>query len=211
MHKQYTATNADCTTSTGILENINQLEAEKRQLHDRLQREQAQINGNSADFQRLLAQASEMRQAQDDELRLEQQREDQLLSLTFTKQRFKQVKHILQMVETFEGKTIEDIVGEIDHEYQQAVHHLEASTIPERQNAELMLLQAQKEADSDNVMEDCGCFEDMAAEIDGRLTRKQMELDKLGDQARKSNKLTMLKKVSMLLITHVGKYHQHLH
>jgi hypothetical protein len=200
VHKQFTATNADCTTSTDILENINQLEAEKRQLQDRLQREQAQIN-NSTDFQGLLAQASEMRQAQDDELRLEQQREDQLLSLTFTKQRFKQVKHVLQLIETFEGKTIEDIVEEIDHEYQQAVRHLEASAIPERQTAELMLLQAQKEADSDNVDEGDGYYEDIAAEIDERLTRKQMELDKLGGQARKSNKMTMLKKVSMQIIT----------
>ena len=169
-------------------------------MQDRLQREQAQIN-NSTDFQGLLAQASEMRQAQDDELRLEQQREDQLLSLTFTKQRFKQVKHVLQLIETFEGKTIEDIVEEIDHEYQQAVRHLEASAIPERQTAELMLLQAQKEADSDNVDEGDGYYEDIAAEIDERLTRKQMELEQLGDQARKSNNWTMLKKVSMQIIT----------
>jgi hypothetical protein len=42
------------------------METDEIQLLDRLQREQAQTSGNP-NFQRLLSEASEMRQAQDDE------------------------------------------------------------------------------------------------------------------------------------------------
>ena len=179
-----------------MLENIDQLEAEERQLHDRLQREHAKFSSN-VDFQRLLVQASEMRQAQDDELRLERQREEQLLSLTFTKQRLKQANRMLKLIESCEGKTIEIIVNELSQEYQHAVNNLEANTIPERQNAELMLVQASKKEDhSDKVAVEVNCVINDNT-INELLNRKQIELDNMRNQAGKSNRLMMLKKVCM--------------
>ena len=183
-----------------ILELIDQLEAEKRQLQDRLQKEQAQVSING-DFQRLLVQASNMRQAQDDELRLERQREEQLLSLTFAKQRLKQANRMLKLIESCEGKPIEIVIDHLGHEYQQSVHHLEANTIPERQNAELRLLQASKtKPDLDRVGVDCVSDDDMMSEIHELLNRKQMELDNLSQHVHKSNKLTLLKQVSRHLV-----------
>ncbi len=195
VQKKFTVANADRPT-TGIFENIDQLEVEKRQLHDRLQREQAQIS-NNVGLQRLIVQASEMRQAQDDELRLERQREEQVLSLTFTKQRLKQANRMLKLIESCGGKTIEIIVNELSQEYQHAVHNLEANTIPERQNAELMMVQASKKKDHPNKVKvevDCAINDDTTNDLQNR---KQMELDNLRDQVGKSDKLMMLKKVLM--------------
>lgn len=200
VHKQFTLVKADCST-TDIFENIDHLEADKRQLQDRLQREQAQIS-NNAHFQRLLVQATAMRQAQEDELRLDRQREEQLLSLTLAKRRLTQVNKMLKLVESYKGKTIEIIVDELCHEYQQAVLHLEVNTIPKNQNAELMLLRASKnntcpnKVDVDDVSND----DNTIAEINELLKQKQSELGNLSEQGQTSSKLPLLKKVSIQII-----------
>lgn len=207
MHKQFTVVKVDRSTAD-IFENIDQLEADKRQLQDRLQREQAQISNNT-DFQRLLIQATAMRQAQEDELRLDRQREEQLLSLTLAKRRLQQVNKMLKLVESFEGKTIDIIVDELCHEYQQSILHLEVNTIPERQNTELMLLRASKkkagpnEVDVDDVIND---DDDTIAEINKLLMQKQSELGNLSAQGQKSSKLPLLKKVSIQIIGSTRKF-----
>jgi hypothetical protein len=90
LHKQYESTVASVVRpASDIINGIMKMEADEKQLLDRLQREQAQISSNS-NFQRLLAEASEMRQVQDDEIRLEGQKREQLNCFAYSKQRLKQ-------------------------------------------------------------------------------------------------------------------------
>ena len=108
---------------------------------------------------------------------------------------------MLQLIENCEGKTIDNIIVELDQEYQRVVRHLEVDTVPERLKAELMLLQAEKVSDLENrVEEDNDHSNDIAAEITGMLAQKQKKLDTLSNQVGKSSKLAMLKKVSNAVI-----------
>ena len=67
VHKQYESTVARVDRpASEIVNGIIKMEADEKQLLDRLQREQAQASSNS-NLQRLLTVVSEMRQAQDDE------------------------------------------------------------------------------------------------------------------------------------------------
>jgi hypothetical protein len=169
------------------------MEVEEKQLSIRLQREQAQVSGNS-NFQRLFAESSEMRQAQDEEIRLEGQKCDQLHSFASTKQHLKQSKRILEVMTKCEGKTIEIVLGELDHEFDLAVDHLETITLPQRRKLEVMHLQAEKESLSNKSEQDMADIEELVAQLEETLRKKQNELDDLGAIG---GKMAGLKKVSI--------------
>ena len=146
VHKQYEFTVASVDRpASDIINGIMKMEADEKQVLDRLQREQAQMSSNS-NFQRLLAEASEMRQAQDDEIRLEGQKREQLNCFASSKQRLKQSRHILEVIKNCEGKT-----SDLDREFDLDVHHLDTTILPQRRNLEVILLQAEKEAVSDKT------------------------------------------------------------
>lgn len=174
VHKQYESTVASVDRpASDIINGIMKMEADEKQLLDRLQREQAQMNSNS-NFQRLLAEASEMRQAQDDEIRLEGQKREQLNCFASAKQRLKQSRRILEVIKICEGKT-----SDLDREFDLAVHHLETTILPQHRNLEVMLLKAEKEAVSDKT-------EEMATQLEEILSQKQNELDDSGRYEFKS-------------------------
>jgi hypothetical protein len=190
VHKQYDSTTAGVIRpAADIINDIVKMEAEEKQLRIRLQREQAQVSGNS-NFQRLFAESSEMRQAQDEEIRLEGQKCDQLHSFASAKQRLKQSERILDLMTKCEGKTIEIVLGQLDHEFDLAVDHLEAIILPQQRKLEVMRLQAEKESVSNNNMAD---IEALTAQLEETLRRKQHELDNLGGIG---NKVAELKRVS---------------
>jgi hypothetical protein len=166
------------------------MEADEKQLLDRLQREQAQMSSNS-NFQRLLAEASEMRQAQDDKIRLEGQKREQLNCFASAKQRLKQSRHILEVIENCEGKT-----SDLDREFDLAVHHLETTILPQRRNLEVMLLQAEKEAVSNKTEQNMADVGEMATQLEEILSQRQNELDNLGGLG---DNMAILKKVGKSL------------
>ena len=180
VHKQYEYTVGRVDRpAADIINGIIKMEADEKQLVDRLQREQAQTSSNS-NFQRLLAEASEMRQAQDHEIRLEGQNREQLNFFALAKQRLKQSSGMLEVMKNCEGKTIETILGDLDREFEQAIHHLETIVLPERLKLEVMLLQAEKEAVSDKSEEGMADIEEIATQLEDILRQKRNELNNLG-------------------------------
>jgi hypothetical protein len=192
VHKQYETTVASVDRpASDIIYGITKMEADEKKLLDRLQREQAQMSSNS-NFQRLLTEASEMRQAQDDEIRLEEQKREQLNSFASAKQRLKQSRRILEVMKNCEGKNIESVLSDLDGEFDLAVHHLETTILPQRHNLEVMLLQAEKEAVPEKTEQDMADVEEMVMQLEEILRQKQNELDNLGCLGAK---MATLKKV----------------
>ena len=156
------------------------MEANEKQLLDRVQREQAQMSGNP-NFQRLLSEASAMRQAQDDEILLEGQKREQLSCFASAKQRLKQLNRIMEVIKSCEGKSTETIFDDLDHEFDRAVRRLEDGILPQRRKLELMLLHAEKEAAASNDSErDMENIDEMASQLENLLIKKKYELDSLG-------------------------------
>ena len=80
---------------------------------------------SNSNFQRLLTEASKMRQAQDNEIRLEGQNPEQLNCFASARRRLKQSRRILEVIKNCEGKIIETALRDLDREFDLAVHHLE--------------------------------------------------------------------------------------
>ena len=196
-HKQYEsmAANVDRPTSE-IIDGFKQMEAEEQQLLDRLRREQSQTS-NNANFQRLLAEASKMRLSQDKEIGLEEQKREQLHYLATAKRRLNQARRMLDVTTSCGAKpNTESILTDLEHESQKSVNHLESNVMQQRHKMELMLLQAEKEADSDKTEDDIEYAVEVAAQLEEILSRKQDELDKLGNHVGNSSKLAVHKQVS---------------
>ena len=179
MHKHYEANKeSGCRPALDVIGDIKQLEVEEQQLHERLQREQAQARHN-ANFQHLLAESSKLRQAQDDEIRFEDQMHEQKHQLIVAKRNLNQKQHMLDITRSCKDKpTIGDILRELEHESQKALDHLETSVLTKRHKIELMLLQAEKEAaGADKTEDDTEYMIEQMAQLEEMLSRKQLELD----------------------------------
>jgi len=189
VHKQYESTVARADRpASEIINGIIKMEADEKQLLDRLQREQAQTSSNS-NFQRLLTEASKMRLAQDDEIRLEGQKREQLNCFASAKQRLKQSRRILEVMKNCDGKTIETVLGDLDSEFEQAIHHLETTILPHRLKLEVMLLQAEKEQVSEKSEQDVADIEEMTTQLEDILGQTRNELDTLGSLGGKTARL----------------------
>lgn len=177
---------------------------EEQQLHERLQREQAQARHN-ANFQHLLAESSKLRQAQDDEIRLEDQMHEQKHQLIVAKRRLNQKQHMLDITRSCKDKpTIGDILRELEHESQKALDHLETNVLTKRHKIELMLLQAEKEAADADKTENAEYMAEQMAQLEEMLSRKQLELDTARYNNVGSNlidKLAPLRQVRNLHVT----------
>ena len=151
------------------------METDEIQLLDRLQREQAQTSGNP-NFQRLLSEASEMRQAQDDEIRLEGQKREQLRAFASVKQRLKQSKRMLEVIKSCEGKPIEKKLDELDSVFEIYVLRLEDEILPLRRKLEMMLLQAEKGTTAmlDTPENDTEDVNETATQLDNLIQQKMM-------------------------------------
>ncbi len=199
VHKKYESVVGSVDRpASDIINGIMKMEADEKQLLDRLQREQAQMSSNS-NFQWLLTEASEMRQAQDDEIRLEGQKREQLNCFASAKQRLKQSTRILEVIKNCEGKTIKTALRDLDREFDLAVHHLETTILPQRRNLEVMLLQGEKEAVSDKTEQDMADVEEMATQLEEILSQKQSELGNLGGLG---GKMAILKTVGTRAMTY---------
>lgn len=153
------------------------METDEIQLLDRLQREQAQSSGKP-NFQRLLSEASEMRQAQDDEIRLEGQKREQLRAFASAKQRLKQSKRMLEVIKSCEGKPIEKKLDELDSVFESYVLRLEDEILPQRRKLEMMLFQAEKGTTAmlDTPENDTEDVNEMATQLDNLIQQKKHEL-----------------------------------
>jgi hypothetical protein len=198
-HKQYTAMNLVdnmdlCTgtataTASEIISGIKQMEAEEQQLLHRLQQERSHTRNNTS-FQSLLAEASELRLSQDKEIGLEDQKGEQLHHFAKAKRNINQARRMLDLITSCEAKPIESIITDLEHESRNALRHLESNVLQQRHHVELILLQAEKEADVDTT--EFGS--EYAAEMAAQLEEKQEELKKLDSQNLYSD-LAALKKV----------------
>jgi len=79
-----------------------------------------------------------------------------------------------------EGKTIETVLGDLDREFEHAIHHLETVILPQRLELEVKLLQAEKEAVSGKSEHDRADIEEMATQLEDILGQKRNELDTFG-------------------------------
>lgn len=178
-----------------IRDAIKQMEAEEKQLLERLQRERA-LTCNDSNFQLLLVEANNMRQQQDREIILDDQKREQLPSLASTKQRQDQARRVLDVAASCDAGPIEAVLGELEGESQKAVDHLESNVMPMRHKVELMLLQVEMDADMDKDEGDVEYLEEMVAQLEEKLSRKQDELLKLG-YVGNLDALAKLKQVSL--------------
>ncbi|KAL7554039.1 hypothetical protein ACHAWF_017406 [Thalassiosira exigua] len=176
-HKHYESTMASVDRPTSdIIEDIEQMDAEEQQLLDRLERERAQTI-NSPNFQHLLAEASSMRKAQDDEIRLDQQKQKQMQQLAATKRK---LDHTLEATAACEEMPVESILSELEDECRKFVNDLESNVIEKRHKAELKLLRAEKETYlSDKTEEGIEYIIEVRAQMEDKLRSKKRELDGL--------------------------------
>lgn len=163
--------------TSDVSNSIAKMESEENQLLDRLQREHAQASRNP-NYQRLLSEASELRQAQDDEIRLEGQKREQLRSFASAKQRLRQSTHILEVIKSCEGKPIERVLDDLDSVFESYVLRIENEILPQRRKLEMTLLQAEKGTTAmlDTPENDMEYINEMAAQLDNLLQQKKHEL-----------------------------------
>ena len=163
--------------ASDVSSSIAKMETDEIQLLDRLQREQAQTSGKP-NFQRLLSEASEMRQAQDDEIRLEGQKREQLRAFASAKQRLQQSKRMLEVIKSCAGKPIEKKLDELDSVFESYVLRLEDEILPQRRKLEMMLLQAEKGTTAmlDTPENDTEDVNETATQLDNLIQQKKHEL-----------------------------------
>ncbi|KAL9181111.1 hypothetical protein ACHAXT_009916 [Thalassiosira profunda] len=185
-HQHYESLKAKGSRPASEVEDvIQQLEGEEQLLREKLRREQAQAS-NDPGFQVLLDEASKLRQAQDDEIRLEEQKDEQLHQKAILTSRLREAEALLCVSASCKDQPLEAL----EKEHHQSVERIEAVT-QRRHEAELALLQAEKEAASDKT--DLEYLGEMAAQLEDRLAQKRGELDRLGGRGARLGELDELR------------------
>ena len=178
-----------------VRHDVEQLALEKQQLLDRLDREKSQTR-NNPNFQKLLEETNKMRRAQDDEIRLEEQKKEQLQCLAAAKQRLKQARHIYDVLRamTLEQKPVDDILNELENESQKSLSHLESNIMQQRHKLELKLLQTEKDlVGSIKTENDIEYVEEVAAQLEDTLNKKREEIENLNRHNKNLSKLLIFK------------------
>ena len=192
-HKEYESKNERPISE--IASDIEKVEEERKQLLDRLQREQSQPGNNHPDFQRLLTEVHKLRVAQDSEIRLEEQSMEQKSLLLTAKGKLDIAKRMRDITASCEGKkSIGEVLDALESEAEKAVEHLETNVIPKRQEAEVLLLHGEKNAAK---LEKVGVEHaaEMEAQLEDTLLRKQDELARIKVVGTSSSKVEALKEV----------------
>ena len=165
------------------------MEVEQQQLLDRLQQVRAQ-GSNGPSFKPLLAEASKMRQTQDDGIRYEEQKRSQLQNLAAAKRRLQQRRRILDVIASCEGRHIDSVFEELEKKYHDYVVDLESRVWQQRHKMETLLLQTEKETDVD-----LDFLVEQSAQLEDTLIQKQDELERMGGGAQNLTKLSEIRKV----------------
>lgn len=199
VHKEHEA-----TSSTGrrplsdILQNTKQLKAIKQNLLKKVEHEKAQKRLNET-FQHVLEIANKIRQAQEDEIRLEEQKGEQIQSMAIANRRLKQVRivyDILMNVVTNEEMPIEEVLTRLEEESNRSVNQQEMELISQRQELELKLQQTQKElAGFIHTDVDLEQLENLVDELDDELLSKRRELESINSDGIVLNRLAAFKQV----------------
>jgi len=174
VHKEYERLNSSSRSASALVQDIKQLGMEKQQLLEKLEREKNQAKGNIK-FEQLLQETSKMRQGQDDEIRLKEQRHKQHQLMNSAKQRLTQVRQLYDILRgvSNDSNSSDQIIYKLEEGLNNCSHHLE--TIYRRRNKlELKLLQATKAFDAS---QDVQQIEEMANELEETLENKLSELD----------------------------------
>eukprot|EP00970_Alexandrium_tamarense_P003363 scaffold529_cov196-Alexandrium_tamarense.AAC.59 len=182
VHQQYETMSAKSDRPvTAVLDDIKKLQIEKQQLTDRLQREKDQTSSNPK-FQRLLEEASNMRQAQNDEIRLTEQKQKQLLCMKAANQRLRQVQHLSDILggAKDDNRSFDNMLVELENESQKAIEHLDTSIAAQRHRLELEVLSAKRECNSPlKTEEEIEEIEELGMQLEDDLYHRHEELKRL--------------------------------
>eukprot|EP00804_Cyclotella_cryptica_P017906 CCRYP_001277-RA/>CCRYP_001277-RA protein AED:0.02 eAED:0.02 QI:30/1/1/1/1/1/3/119/640 len=172
VHKEYERFKSSCRSASSLTHDTKQLELEKRQLLDRLELENNQVKGNIK-FEQLLKETSKMRQGQDDEIRLGEQRVKQYQRMNSAKQRLAQVRHLCDIVRCSSiDSTLDQILEKLEEGLNNSIHYLD-TIYSRRSKLELKLLQVTKIFESS---QDARELEEMESELEETLEHKLSEL-----------------------------------
>jgi len=197
VHKQH-----ESTSSTGrrplseIFQTTKQLKAIKQNLLKKLEREKSQKKMNET-FQHVLEIANKIRQAQEDEIRLAEQKGEQIQSMAIANRRLKQVRNVYDIlidVVTNEEMPIEEVLTRLEEESSKSVHQLEIELISQRQELELKLQQTQNELSGFiHTDVDLEQLENLVNELDDELVSKRRELESINSDGIVLNRLAAFK------------------
>lgn len=192
VHKEYERLSSSRPASA-LIQDIKQLGIEKQQLLERLEREKNQAKGNIK-FEQLLQETSKLRQGQDDEIRLQEQRHKQHQLMNSSKQRLTQVRQLNDILRGASNDSYlsDQILYKLGEGLNNCIHHLEA-VYRRRDKLELKLLQATKAFEAS---QDVQQIEEMANELEETLEDK---LSELNNQNFDLEKLQTMQKVSSRL------------
>ena len=110
-HKEYRRIGASSGPSASeLIEAIKQMETEKQQLMERLQREKNHVRGN-AKLEHLLKETSRLRIGQDDGIRLQEQKKEQEDLMSSAKRRLEQVRHLSNVIKEVSSTNDSTIEG----------------------------------------------------------------------------------------------------
>ncbi len=199
-HKQYEATaSSEMRQIPEIFQSTKQLGSIKKNLLKKIEREKSQ-KGMKENFQQILETANKMREAREDEIRLEEQKIDQIQSMAIADRRLKQVHHIYNVlgnVVTIEESSIEEVLTRLEEESRKSVNKIENELMSQRQELELKLQQTQKELagfiSNDVDMEQ---MENLVNVLDDELAARRQELESFNRDRNAVNRLATFKQVS---------------
>ena len=173
IHKELERVSASSGRSASDLAlDIKRLLVERQQLLDKLEREKSQTKGNG--FEQLLEETSKLRQAEADEMRLHEQKQEQSQLMTAAKQRLNQVRQLHAVLG--DGSKDSNSLEQLERGLNTSIRQQYELALRQRIELEAKLLQSkQKLAAAANAEE----TEGIAMVLDETLQQKLDELEEL--------------------------------
>jgi intraflagellar transport protein 81 len=169
IHKEYDrVASAGGSSAADLIAETKQLLQEKKQLLERLRREENQVRGNAV-FEQLLSEICKLREAQDEEIRLTDQKRDQNQLLSAATQRLEQVRNLSNILHSLSNSS----EVELDVKVQQSILDYEMIFARKQHESQVKLAEAKKQDPCRGVDE----MEAMAMDLEDKLESKLIELD----------------------------------
>jgi intraflagellar transport protein 81 len=168
LHKEFErVSSSNGPSANDLLRDLDKMKAEKHRLVERLEREHKQARGNTK-FELLLKEVSRLRELNDKEIGLYEQRQQQHDIMSLAKKRLEQV-HLL-------SNTLQDVSND-PSEIEKAINHsiieYEKKIAQRHNEIELKIVQ------TDNSHQDCEEINKTVVNLEDELERKLSELDEL--------------------------------
>jgi hypothetical protein len=188
IHKEYdrVIAGSGLMPVSALVAETKQLRNEKKQLLERLRREEDGVRGD-VKFEQLRNETSKLTQARDEEVRLADQKDDQNKLLAAAAQRLEQVRHLSDIIRSLPNSS-EVEFGDILHK---SIQDHEVKIARKQNESQVKLAEAKKQ-------KTCGGIEEMEAraiDLEDTLERKLIELDEASQQSFSLENILRFQKV----------------